>query len=69
MEKLLKYDDKPGFNEHELEELYTLLHHESHELMMAMANGEGYEAIRLEAADVANYAHMIVLFCDKVIDG
>jgi hypothetical protein len=26
---------------------------------------ESYERIRLEAADVANFAHMIILACDK----
>lgn len=65
-EKLEENGHKEGFNDMPLGDLAVLLMGEAKELMGAIWS-ESTESVRHEAADVANFAHMIILVCDKEI--
>ena len=64
LEKLEQNGHKEGFDSLPLGDLAVLLMGETKELMGAIWS-EGLESVRHEAADVANFAHMIILACDK----
>ena len=68
VEKLLENEHKGGFSGQDLIDLFLLLQEETLELTREMVL-EFYDprAIRREAADIANFAHMIILECDKEI--
>lgn len=74
IEKLERDKDKPDFLDHNLYDLYYLLNDEIKELNneldkhINLANDYDNidmlrDAIEQEAADVANFAHMIILKC------
>lgn len=81
-EKLEENDYKCGFDDIDISVAFNYLSKERDELSLAIAihalclsvPGEintqktGYEDIRGEAADVANFAHMIILKCDKELE-
>lgn len=77
LEKLKKNDHKSDFLEIELTHLFTMLFQEYCELEEEFINRNmeewreniDYNKIRHEAADIANFAHMIILKCDKEING
>ena len=70
-EKLEKYNYKPSFENISFVDSFNGLVDEVKELAEAFqspdVNKQGYKNIRHEAADVANFAHMIILACDKEI--
>lgn len=63
LEKLKENKHKKGFDEISIPYAYGRMKEEMSELFKA----RGTENIRLEAADVANFAHMIILKCDKML--
>lgn len=65
LEKLLENDHKEGFDSIPLAHLYQLLCVEVSELWEAMISADNTEIVR-EAADVANFAHMIILSMKKL---
>ena len=74
LEKLKENHHKDNWENMSFEELYDFLHAEEVELYNEVCTPEGewidkpdYSKIRKEAADVANFAHMIIQFCDKQI--
>jgi len=68
IEKLNENDSKPDWTEMSLREMLGGVMLEMDELEDSVNEHQGFEAIRREAADVSNYAAMIVLFCDRSID-
>jgi NTP pyrophosphatase (non-canonical NTP hydrolase) len=64
MEKLNENKHKPSWDNISLRELLKRLRQECAELDEAVDTGKP-DDIRREAADVANFAAMIILFCDK----
>lgn len=67
-EKLLKHRNKDGFEGLELSYLLQRLYDEYQELGVEIRAAErDYGAIRAEAADVANFAHMIIYNCDNLL--
>lgn len=69
LEKLTKNEHKRGFDEVTVQYAFARLAGEMSELteeitQLFLYNGD-YSAIRAEAADVANFAHMLILACDK----
>lgn len=68
IEKLLENEHKGGFTGQDLIQLFLLLQEEVLELTREMVL-EFYDprSIRREAADIANFAHMIILECDREI--
>ena len=71
MEKLLANGYKQGFDNIDFKYAFKRLKEEIKELeeeMICLNQGlNNYETIRHEAADVANFAHMIIMGCDKEI--
>ncbi len=81
-EKLEENDYKEGFDNIDIYYAFGGLSKERDELLLAIAilelgldvPGEintqetGYKTIRREAADVDNFAHMIILKCDKELE-
>ena len=71
MEKLKQNEHKRGFDNISFEYAYHRLIEEVGELSEAfrakVVNIQGIKNIRSEAEDVANFAHMIILKCDKLI--
>ena len=67
LEKLNLHDNKGKFPR-DLKLLFHLLQVELAELRTEKYL-EDYEAMRLEAADVANYAHMIIIECERRVGG
>ena len=73
LEKLKENESTEGFDNIDIQYAMTRLyeeHVELHNLLIDDDNEEwrkklDYEQIRREAADVANFAHMIILKCDK----
>ena len=74
IEKLNLYSHKPGFDlaiKNSFKDLDRLLKNECVELDMEIngvfSDDMDIKAIRLEAADVANFAHFIIMKCDDEI--
>ena len=74
LEKLKENQHKDNWKDIPLKVLYELINQEEMELHneFATPNGEWIEnpdisKIRKEAADVANFAHMIIQHCDKLL--
>ena len=69
LEKLKKNGHKCDFADRSIGYLTNRIDDELNELFAEMVinplEGLDYRAIRHEAADIANFAHMIVLACDK----
>jgi hypothetical protein len=63
MEKLEENEHKEGFEKLSVSILSGLLYEEVNEFQ----NATSVQEIRREAADIANYAHMIIYTCDKII--
>jgi len=66
LEKLNENSHKPDWNKLCLRELLEGVSEENRELQAEYPKGK-IENIRREAADVANFAAMIINFCDKLI--
>ena len=74
LEKLQQNGHKKGFDDIDIDYAYIRLEVEMDELLKELLlfpsskdRKKVYEKIRHEAADIANYAHMIILKCDKEI--
>jgi NTP pyrophosphatase (non-canonical NTP hydrolase) len=67
LEKILRDSHKGDWQELSIEDLYLNLSQEWVELVEAVTTG-GFADIRQEAADIANYAHMIIEACDSVLE-
>ncbi len=66
IEKLRENDHKDPFNTVALWDAYCLLRDEIEELDFEIDDSnKDYSKIRREAADVANFAHIIILKCDQ----
>lgn len=69
LEKLEANDHKGGWGEIPLNELAASCSIEVWELTDELLKEPiDYEKVRAEAADVANYAHMIIQRCDKMLE-
>ena len=66
IEKLRENDHKDGFDGDNLAGIHVLLEDEVGELWEAIEDRDMIK-IRREAADVANYAHMIIYNCDRLL--
>ena len=67
-EKLEENGHKNDFDDLDTFESYYLMMKETKELQLEIYRREiDYKAIRHEAADIANFAHMIIMAADKVI--
>ena len=66
LEKLTENSHKPGFEGDDLAGTYMMLEAEVGELWEAIEM-KGLTDIRREAADVANYAHIIIYNCDRLL--
>jgi len=66
LEKLNENSHKPDWNKLCLSELLEGISEENRELQAEYPKGS-IENIRREAADVANFAAMIINFCDKLL--
>ncbi len=65
--KLKMNEEKGGWNNLSFGQLFVMLQEELNELEKEIDNHhQDTDLIRLEAADIANYAHMIIQKCDKV---
>ena len=68
LEKLQQNGHKKGFGNIDLNYAMKRIDNESHELFCEIAMmDKDYKAIRHEAADIANFAHMIILKCDQIL--
>ena len=74
LEKLHENEHKDGFDNIDIDYAYIRLEVEMDELLKELLlfpsskdRKKAYEKIRHEAADIANYAYMIILKCDKEI--
>lgn len=68
LEKLKENEHKPGFNELTLKEALLGIGTETMELSQEIFSNGALQNIRREAADVANFAAMIIYQCDKMIE-
>lgn len=68
LEKLRENEHKPAFDEVSFKDAFKGLCNEKMELAEELYSNRSLEQIRREAADVANYAAMIILKCDKMIE-
>lgn len=75
LEKLKANDHKQGWDDISFEEAFNGLVDEVKELRDAFGDKptaetykDGIKAIRHEAADIANYAHMIIYRCDLFLE-
>jgi len=66
LEKLTENSYKPGFEGNDLAGTYMMLEAEVGELWETIETKELTD-IRREAADVANYAHIIIFNCDRLL--
>ena len=66
LEKLQRNEHKKGFDDIKISYAIRRLRHEMLELEDAVFIGDPRE-IRQEAADVANFAHMLILTCDNLL--
>jgi hypothetical protein len=69
LEKLEANEDKRGFESIDLDWAWKRLNEEMHELDVELHGTKirSPEDIRLEAADISNFAHMIIVRCDQLI--
>lgn len=70
LEKLLQNEHKPGFEDIDIVYAYKRIKQEESELFWEIFNGKenvDFSKIRHEAADIANFAHMIIYKCDQEI--
>jgi NTP pyrophosphatase (non-canonical NTP hydrolase) len=68
LEKMELNNHKTGYDNIYINYGYDKIEEELNELYNAIHYGKkDYQAIREEAADIANYAHMIIYKCDKEI--
>ena len=67
LEKLKENEHKPGFNELSFKRALLGICRETAELSEEIKSQESLHYIRREAADVANFAAMIIYKCDKLI--
>lgn len=69
IEKLEANAHKTGFSSLEIDTLFKMLECEVDELLLEVNDWkdgkDNLDKVRLEAADVANFAHMIILKCDE----
>jgi len=69
LEKLKENEHKEDWESMPFEYKCIRLHEEHHEFTDELiAINRDYAKIRHEAADIANFAHMIILACDKEIN-
>ncbi len=70
LEKLRENEHKDGFDDISIAYVMDRIEDEHMELEHAFDNvGDlGWESVRHEAADIANFAHMIILKCNKLIE-
>ena len=69
LEKLVFHKTKPDFRKIDIDWAVRRCGDEVIELTEeAMMDHVDYQRLRLEAADVANFAHMIILECDRRLD-
>ena len=68
IEKLKENEHKEGFDSIDKSKLFKMLYQEVGELHQAMRKPDNYKEVRREAADVANYAHIIILACDRIME-
>lgn len=69
IEKLNENDHKEGFEELRVDECYVGAREELDEVYEEIIKPViDYKKARREFADVANYAHMGILACDKMIE-
>jgi len=70
VEKLDENPDKPGFDNIDLDWAYKRLKDETHELKVELYGVKirDHESIRKEAADIANFATMIIYKCDQLLN-
>jgi len=64
-EKLEKNGHKKGFDDIDIWKAFCRLRGEVEELDAELSANWDCNYIRHEAADIANFAHMIILVCDK----
>lgn len=67
MEKLQQNGHKRGFDDIDIPYAKERILEEWSELAKAINEGQPLEEVRSEAADVANFAHMIIYVCDRKI--
>lgn len=68
LEKLKENEHKTGFDDLEIDYVYKRIKEEVKELMFELTeNSINYVATRKELADIANFCHMGILTCDKLI--
>lgn len=69
LEKLKMNEHKDGFDNIDIDDAFEKIGCEYKELafefVKKITDKEEYDKIRHEAADIANFAHMIILACDK----
>ncbi len=69
LEKLKENEHKKGFDDIDIDYSFRRLHDELRELFSELAEDViDYTKVRKEAADIANFAHMIIFKCDQVLD-
>jgi hypothetical protein len=82
LEKLKQNGHKKGFNDinleyatrriedeyQELSEEIWIITHDEQCINYWHKDNKDYKKIRMEAADIANFAHMIILKCDKELE-
>ena len=67
IEKLKENKHKKGFDDIDIMYAFGRLAEEFLELEREIVFTENIDEIRKEAADVANFAHMIILRCDQIL--
>jgi uncharacterized protein YjaG (DUF416 family) len=65
LEKLKENEHKDGFNQIDLEYAVSRIREETEELEVELIFRDNDKNIRREAADIANFAHMIIFGCDR----
>ncbi len=69
LEKLLLNEHKRGFENINLDYAINRIYQEIEELHEAhLFNDVDFSSIRKEAADIANFAHMIIFKCDQELN-
>lgn len=69
LEKLLLNEHKKGFEDIDLDYAMNRIYQEIEELHEAhLFNDKDFSAIKKEAADIANFAHMIIYKCDQELN-
>ena len=69
LEKLHEHGHKNGFDNIDIDYAQSRIWDEWSELVVESSlKNRDHKKIRHEAADIANFAHMIILQCDKIIE-